>query len=107
MVKEAKIEKAEIKNLLLFCNIELALNWAVNGNFWILFSIFRGSDLLFDSLFIEASLGVILKIEIEASNVAKITSNNKEKLLISMTGKLKEFPIKGIVYVFIMECAIK
>ena len=107
MVKEAQMENAEIKNLLLFCSIELVAFWAVNGIFWMRFSIFRGRDFLFASLLIEASLGVILKIEIEASKVAKTASNNKETLLIKMTGILNELPIKGMQYVFIIEWAIK
>ena len=103
MVKEAQIEKAEMKNLLLFCNIELVEFCRENGIFWIRFSKCKGNDFLFCSLFIEASFGVILKMEIEARSVAKTTRTTKERPLSIMIGKLKEAPIVGTQYVFTIE----
>ena len=92
-----------MKNLLLFCKIELVEFWIINGIFRILFSTLRGRDLRFDSLLIAASLGVILKMEMEAIKVAKVAIKSKDKALIKITGILNELPIKGTEYVYTIE----
>ena len=87
--------KAEMKNRLLFCNIELVAFCGINGIFARVFSTFSGSDFRCASLFKAASLGVMEKILMEARAVARMPTRIKDPVLSKTIGTGNEFPIKG------------